>query len=64
MTETAAEIDKIFFEIIIAPGFSAEALEILKTEKEQDYACQESLQQKVIMFSGRCLMEFCGRKEI
>jgi phosphoribosylaminoimidazolecarboxamide formyltransferase / IMP cyclohydrolase len=32
---TAAEIDKIFFEIIIAPGYSTEALEILKQKKNR-----------------------------
>ncbi len=32
---TAAEIDKIFFEIIIAPSFSASALEILKQKKNR-----------------------------
>jgi phosphoribosylaminoimidazolecarboxamide formyltransferase/IMP cyclohydrolase len=33
--ETAKEIDKIFFEIIIAPGFSSGALEILKQKKNR-----------------------------
>ena len=32
---TAAEIDKIFFEVIIAPGYTAEALEILKHKKNR-----------------------------
>jgi phosphoribosylaminoimidazolecarboxamide formyltransferase/IMP cyclohydrolase len=32
---TAAEIDKIFFEIIIAPGFTPSALEILKQKKNR-----------------------------
>jgi phosphoribosylaminoimidazolecarboxamide formyltransferase / IMP cyclohydrolase len=32
---TAAEIDKIFFEIIIAPGFSDSALKILKQKKNR-----------------------------
>jgi phosphoribosylaminoimidazolecarboxamide formyltransferase/IMP cyclohydrolase len=32
---TAREIDKIFFEIIIAPGFAASALEILKQKKNR-----------------------------
>ena len=32
---TAAEIDKIFFEIIIAPGFTESALEILKQKKNR-----------------------------
>jgi len=33
--ETAAEINKIFFEIIIAPGYDEKALEILKTKKNR-----------------------------
>ncbi len=33
--ETATEIDKIFFEIIIAPEFSEKALEILKQKKNR-----------------------------
>lgn len=33
--DTAGEIDKIFFEIIIAPGFSESALEILKQKKNR-----------------------------
>jgi phosphoribosylaminoimidazolecarboxamide formyltransferase/IMP cyclohydrolase len=32
---TASEIDKIFFEIIIAPGYSQKALEILKQKKNR-----------------------------
>lgn len=32
---TAAEIDKLFFEIIIAPGFTNSALEILKQKKNR-----------------------------
>jgi phosphoribosylaminoimidazolecarboxamide formyltransferase/IMP cyclohydrolase len=32
---TASEIDKIFFEIIIAPGFTSSALEILKQKKNR-----------------------------
>jgi len=33
--ETAAEINKIFFEIILAPGYDEKALEILKTKKNR-----------------------------
>jgi phosphoribosylaminoimidazolecarboxamide formyltransferase/IMP cyclohydrolase len=33
--ETAAEIDKLFFEIIIAPSFSEKALEILRHKKNR-----------------------------
>lgn len=33
--ETASEIDKIFFEIIIAPAYSTQALEILKQKKNR-----------------------------
>ncbi len=32
---TAAEIDKIFFEIIIAPGFSGSSLDVLKQKKNR-----------------------------
>lgn len=32
---TATEMDKVFFEVIIAPGFSAEALEILRRKKNR-----------------------------
>lgn len=32
---TAAEIDKLFFEIIVAPGFSAEALDMLRSKKNR-----------------------------
>ena len=41
---TATEINKIFFEIILAPGYEPEALEVLKTKKnriilkKKDYA--------------------------
>ena len=33
--ETAVEINKIFFELIIAPGYDAEALEVLKSKKNR-----------------------------
>ncbi len=33
--ETAGEINKIFFEIILAPGYEEEALEILRTKKNR-----------------------------
>jgi phosphoribosylaminoimidazolecarboxamide formyltransferase / IMP cyclohydrolase len=33
--ETAADIDKIFFEIILAPGYSEKALEILRQKKNR-----------------------------
>jgi phosphoribosylaminoimidazolecarboxamide formyltransferase/IMP cyclohydrolase len=32
---TATEIDKLFFEIILAPGYDAEALEVLKSKKNR-----------------------------
>lgn len=34
-TETAQEIDKLFFEVIIAPAYNNEALEILKKKKNR-----------------------------
>ena len=33
--ETAAEINKLFFEVIIAPGYDSDALEILKSKKNR-----------------------------
>jgi len=33
--ETAVEINKIFFELIIAPGYDADALEVLKSKKNR-----------------------------
>lgn len=33
--ETAIEIDKLFFEVLIAPGYNKEALEVLKTKKNR-----------------------------
>lgn len=33
--ETAAEVNKIFFEVIIAPGYDPEALELLKQKKNR-----------------------------
>ncbi len=35
LTETATSINKIFFEVIIAPGYEPEALEILKQKKNR-----------------------------
>lgn len=33
--ETATEVNKLFFEVIIAPSYSTEALEVLKTKKNR-----------------------------
>ena len=33
--ETAEEINKIFFEVIIAPGYDADALQILESKKNR-----------------------------
>ncbi len=46
--ETAAEINKIFFEIILAPGYDEKALEILKTKKNRVI-----LKKKVYDFPGK-----------
>jgi len=42
--ETAAEINKIFFEIIIAPDYDEKALEILKTKKNRIILKKKSYQ--------------------
>ncbi|UBM62265.1 bifunctional phosphoribosylaminoimidazolecarboxamide formyltransferase/IMP cyclohydrolase [Candidatus Sulfidibacterium hydrothermale] len=41
-TETAAEINKIFFEIILAPGYSPGALELLQSKKNRIILRQKS----------------------
>lgn len=40
--ETAIEMDKIFFEIVIAPGFRSDALEVLKSKKNRIILIQKS----------------------
>lgn len=41
--ETAAEIDKIFFEVIIAPSYSGEALDVLKQKKNRRILIQKDV---------------------
>ena len=53
MNSTAHEIDKIFFEIIIAPAFTGKALDILKQKKNRiillrKEAFQEFIQLQII----------------
>lgn len=43
--ETAQEINKLFFEIILAPGYEAEALEVLKSKKNRIILKAKNLQQ-------------------
>jgi phosphoribosylaminoimidazolecarboxamide formyltransferase/IMP cyclohydrolase len=47
-TETAAEINKLFFEIILAPGYEKNALELLQTKKNRVI-----LQAKSFDFQGK-----------
>lgn len=51
---TAAEIDKIFFEVIIAPRYTAEALEILKHKKNRIILVQKSAIERKMTFRS-CL---------
>jgi phosphoribosylaminoimidazolecarboxamide formyltransferase/IMP cyclohydrolase len=48
--ETAAEIHKIFFEVIIAPDYDLEALEVLTQKKNRIILIQKSEQQKNLQF--------------
>jgi phosphoribosylaminoimidazolecarboxamide formyltransferase/IMP cyclohydrolase len=41
-SETAAEMNKIFFEVVIAPGYEDDALEILKQKKNRIILVQKS----------------------
>ena len=45
--DAAAEIDKIFFEVVIAPSYSAEALEILKQKKNRIILVQKPVKTPV-----------------
>lgn len=48
--DTATEIDKIFFEIVIAPGFSEEALTILKKKKNRIILLRKQAGQRTSQF--------------
>lgn len=48
--ETAEEINKIFFEVIIAPEYSAEALEVLKQKKNRIILVQKCKNEQQIQF--------------
>ncbi len=48
--DTATEIDKIFFEIIIAPGFTEEALEVLKQKKNRIILVRKEARQRTSQF--------------
>ena len=48
--ETAEEINKIFFEVIIAPGYQSDALEILKQKKKRIILVQKSSGSGVYLF--------------
>ncbi|NLA24520.1 MAG: bifunctional phosphoribosylaminoimidazolecarboxamide formyltransferase/IMP cyclohydrolase [Bacteroidales bacterium] len=59
--ETAQEINKIFFEIIIAPNYTHDALEVLKQKKNRIILIQKQKKQKThqfrSMFTGVLLQE-------
>ncbi len=42
--ETATEMDKIFFEVVIAPGYTTDALDILKHKKNRMILIQKPIQ--------------------
>ena len=51
--ETASEINKLFFEIIIAPSYSDEALEILKSKKNRRILIlKKNLEKKLLVRSA------------
>ncbi len=58
---TAVEIDKIFFEVLVAPDFSAEALEILMRKKNRiilklkSYSSPERLEKTIL--NGRLIQD-------
>ena len=48
--ETAEEINKIFFEVIIAPSYNNEALEILKSKKNRVILIQKNIEHSSTQF--------------
>jgi phosphoribosylaminoimidazolecarboxamide formyltransferase/IMP cyclohydrolase len=48
--QTACEIDKIFFEIIIAPGFTGRALDILKQKKNRIILQRKKVLKNLVSF--------------
>lgn len=48
--ETAMEIDKLFFEVIIAPSYANDALEILKTKKKRIILVRKEIKLPVVQF--------------
>ena len=48
--ETAMEIDKLFFEVIIAPSYAKDALEILKTKKKRIILVRKETKLPVVQF--------------
>lgn len=48
--ETAKEVNQLFFEVIIAPGYDARALEILKTKKNRMILVQKPVSLPAVTF--------------
>ncbi len=48
--ETAEEVDKLFFEVIIAPAYDAEALEILKRKKNRIILIRKNVALPTVQF--------------
>ena len=48
--ETAVEIDKLFFEVIIAPSYADDALEVLKTKKNRIVLIRLDVKLPVVQF--------------
>lgn len=49
-TETASEINKLFFELIIAPGYDRDALEILQSKKNRIILIRKNIQLSVYQY--------------
>jgi phosphoribosylaminoimidazolecarboxamide formyltransferase / IMP cyclohydrolase len=49
-SETASEINKLFFELIVAPGYESDALEILQSKKNRIILIRKNIQLPVFQF--------------
>ena len=66
--ETAAEANKIFFEVIIAPAYTAEALEILESKKNRIVLIRKEAATPAVQFrsvlNGVIVQEKDGKQEV
>lgn len=61
---TASEINKLFFEVIVAPGFEEEALELLKSKKNRMILIRKPINKTPIQFKSVLNGVLCQDKDV